>query len=130
MNIVRILITILIGVVSGIIGGSLGQVGSFVILPCLLMSGVIGDFKTAVGTILFAMLPPVSILAVVEYYKNKKIDIPIGIVLCISYLIAAKFGAIINKKYTIRELMYASSALFFIVSIYFFINARKQCNSK
>jgi len=130
MNLTRIILTVVIGLISGVIGGSLGQVGSFVILPGLLITGVIGDFKTAVGTILFAMLPPVSILAVVEYYKNKKIDIPIGIILCISYLISSKFGAIINKKHTSEELMYATSVLFFIVGIYFFINAHKRHHSK
>ncbi|MBU3213775.1 TSUP family transporter [Clostridium estertheticum] len=47
----------------------------------------------AQGTPLIAMLPPVSILAFMEYYKKGNTNIVAGIIICISMLISAKFGA-------------------------------------
>ena len=66
----RTLLTILVGAFSGIIGGAFGIGGAFIILPAILMLGIIPDYKIAVGTVLMAMLPPISLFAFMEYYKN------------------------------------------------------------
>ena len=70
----RMVLTILLGSLSGILGGASGLGGSFIILPGLIMLGITPDFHTAVGTTLLSLLPPVSILGVIEYYKRKKVD--------------------------------------------------------
>ena len=88
MNLVRLFLTIVIGSVAGIIGGALGINGSFIMLPAILLLNIVPDYKMAVGTILLSILPPLSLLAVIDYYKRKKIDIVIAGLLCISYFIA------------------------------------------
>ena len=67
-----IIYTILIGIAAGLIGGSVGLGGSFIVLPALLLLNIVKDFNTAVGTILFTMIFPISLFAVYEYYKRKK----------------------------------------------------------
>jgi uncharacterized membrane protein YfcA len=116
---VRIIITLLIGAVAGIIGGALGQVGTFIILPALLLTNIIPDYKIAVGTILLAMLPPISALAVIDFYKRKRIDFLVAALLCVSYTIAAKYGAIINNRVSNKTLKYATAITFFTAGIYF-----------
>lgn len=120
---VRIIITLLIGAVAGIIGGALGQVGTFIILPALLLTNIIPDYKIAVGTILLAMLPPISALAVIDFYKRKRIDFLVAALLCVSYTIAAKYGAIINNRVSNKTLKYATAITFFTVGIYFLLTA-------
>ena len=123
---IRLILTLLIGIVSGIIGGALGQIGSFVMLPSLLIFNVIPDYKIAVGTILLAMLPPISIFAVVDYYKRKRIDFLVAAILCVSYTLASKYGAVLNNQLSNKTLNYWTGIILFIASIYFFWAANRN----
>jgi uncharacterized protein len=120
----RFILTILVGVISGTMGGAFG-LGPILMLPGILLFGVISDYKTAVGTVILSMLPPISILAAIEYYKKKQVDINISILLCIAYFFGAYFGSIINGIYNTKTLEYVSSFLFLLISIYFFYRAIK-----
>ena len=124
----NILLTILVGSCAGFIGGSTGLGRTFILLPGLLMLNIISDYKLAVGTILLAMLPPISILATHNYYKRDKIDYTIAFFICISYIIAAKYGAIVNKLYTEPQLKYFTAFILFSFSLFFFITANKKYN--
>jgi len=121
----RFILTILVGLVSGTIGGAIGLGGSSLMLPGILLLGVIPDYKTAVGTVILSMLAPISLLAAIEYYKRKQIDIPISILLCLAYFIGSYFGSVINGTYTAKTLEYLSAFLFLLISIYFFYRASK-----
>jgi uncharacterized membrane protein YfcA len=120
---INIIYTVLIGALSGILGGAFGLGGSFVMLPGLILLNVVKDFNTAVGTILFSLLPPVSLLAVVEYYKRDQIDIKIGTILFVTYFLAAYLGAKINKMYDQKTLEYACATVFLMITIYFYYHA-------
>lgn len=123
MDILRILLTILIGAGSGVIGGAIGINGSFLMLPAVLFLNIISDYKMAVGTILLSVLPPLSLLAVIDYYKRKKVDITIGLILSLSYFIAAKYGAILNREYNSKTLKYSTAFIFFMCGFYFLWSA-------
>jgi uncharacterized membrane protein YfcA len=116
---IRILLTLLVGSIAGLVGGAFGQSATFIILPALLLFNIIADYKTAVGTVLLAMLPPISAFAVVDYYKRKRVDFLVAALLCISYTIAAKYGAVINNNYSTKTLKGMTALTFFIVGIYF-----------
>jgi len=126
MNPVRLILTLTIGAIAGIIGGALGINASFMMLPALLVFNIIPDYKIAVGTILLAILPPISILAVIDYYERKSIDIGVAVLLCVSYFIAAKYGAGINKKYSNKILKYWTAAVLFLCGFYFLWSARQE----
>ena len=128
MNIARLFLTLIIGSGAGIIGGALGISASFIMLPAILLLNIVPDYKMAVGTILLSILPPLSLLAVVDYYKRKKIDIVIAALLCISYFIAAKYGAVINQQYSSKILKYWTAIILFICGFYFFFSARQDTN--
>ena len=114
------------GSIAGLVGGALGTGTSFIMRPAILLLNIVPDYKMAIGTILLSFLPPLSILAVMDYYKRKKIDIPIAIILCISYIIAAKYGAHFNKEYSEKVLKYWTAALLFICAGYFCWSAQED----
>ena len=116
----RIIYTILIGAFSGILGGAFGLGGTFIMIPFIILLGIVPDYKTAVGTVLFTLLLPISFLAVLEYVKRDQVDYKISFILCISYFIAAYFGAIINKTYDVSILQYGCAFTFLFVTIYYF----------
>jgi uncharacterized membrane protein YfcA len=126
MNLVRLILTLTIGTIAGIIGGALGISTSFIMLPLLLVFNIIPDYKMAVGTILLAILPPISLLAVIDYYQRKSIDIGVAILLCVSYFLAAKYGAILNKEYSNKVLKYWTAAILFLCGFYFLWSAPQE----
>ena len=112
---------LIIGMLSGIIGGSIGTSGSNVIIPGLLLSGVTSNYKTAAGTTLLAILPPLSIGAVYTYWKSGNVQVDTAIILVISYFIFATIAANYTVKYISNKtllLIYASYLL--IICLYFF----------
>ena len=119
----RIILSILLGSLSGVFGGALGLGGSSVILPGLLILGIIKDYKTAVGTTLFTLLPPFTLFAVIEYYKRNQVDVKIGAITCLAYMIFSYVGAKINHYLTTKTLEYTTSGFFLLSSIYFFRKA-------
>jgi uncharacterized membrane protein YfcA len=116
----RIVLAILVGIICGITGGALGLGPAALMLPLILLLGIVKDYTTAVGTILLAILPPATLLAVINYYKRDKVDVKIAFVLFISSFLAGYVGAIINQKLNEQILGYIASFLFFLIACYYF----------
>lgn len=109
----------IIGTLSGLIGGSLGTSGSSMMIPGLLLSGVAPDYKTAAGTTLLAILPPLSLGAVYSYWKSGKVQVVTAIILVITYFIAATFAAKFTLKYfTDKQLLLGYAIYLLLVSAY------------
>ena len=69
----EILILTLIGIIVGFVGGLLGGGADVLIVPLLLFFDITTNIKTAIGTSLSALLPPIGIFAVYQFYKNNSI---------------------------------------------------------
>ena len=93
LDIYSIVITIIIGTIAGVIAGFAGTTTADTILPGLLLFGLVPDFKTAAGTTLLAILPPLSIGAVIEYYRKGNVDVPLAIILMIVASLTTFLGA-------------------------------------
>ena len=81
------------------------------------------EYNSAIGTVLFSLIPPVSLLAVFEYAKRKKIDYWVGTILFISYFIFAYVGSLINKMYSEKLLLFLCGIIFIIIGIYFILHS-------
>ena len=118
-----IVLTTIIGVIAGLFGGALGQSGAETMLPGLLILGIVPNFKTAAGTVLLAIVPPISILAVIQYYKKGQVKVMISIILFICYFFAAFVGAYCTQNVSNSTLEFVSGMYFMIISIFFFWNS-------
>ena len=119
----RYINTIIVGTLSGILGGAFGLGGSFIMLPGVILLNIVPNFDTAVGTILFSLLPPVSLLAVIEYAKRKEVDYIVGTILFITYFLAAYLGSYVNKLLDTKTLEYGCAFTFLLITMYFFYRA-------
>ena len=119
----NMLLTILLGVIAGLAGGALGQSGAEVMLPGLLLLNIVPDFKTAAGTVLLAILPPISLLAILDYYKRGKVDVLTSVILFVTYFFAAFIGAYLKKEVSNKTLEYITASYFLVISVFFFWNA-------
>jgi uncharacterized membrane protein YfcA len=93
----NIILFILIGLSAGILSGFFGIGGGVIIVPALIYICGFTQLK-AQGTSLAVLLPPVGILAFLEYYKKGNVDIKAGIIICITVLIGAMFGGKISQN--------------------------------
>jgi len=123
MDIISFLLTVLLGVLAGFAGGALGQSGAETMLPGLLILGLVPNFKTAAGTVLLAIIPPISLLAVLQYYKRREVQVITSIILFVTYFIFAYFGAYFTKDVSNKTLEYCTGVYFLLISIFFFWNA-------
>jgi len=117
------ILTVILGLVAGVLGGALGQSGAEVMLPGLLILGIVPDFKTAAGTVLLTILPPLSLLAILEYYKRGQLNVKVSLILMITYFFAAYIGAYITKDVSDASLEYVVAFYFFIIGIFFLWNS-------
>lgn len=82
-----------IGVWAGLLSGLFGIGGGVVIVPALVY--LIGfDQRMATGTSLAALLLPVTIGAVIEYYRQGNVDFRAAVILAITVMAGALIGAL------------------------------------
>jgi len=97
MTIQTVLILVFIGLFAGIMSGFVGIGGGVIMVPALVfMLGL--SQHTAQGTSLILMLPPIGILAVMNYYKAGEVNIPYGIIIAIAFVIGGYFGSKLALK--------------------------------
>lgn len=111
----KILALIFIGAISGFIGGLLGGGSDVLIVPLLLMLGVYSNIKTAIGTSLAALIPPIGIFAVYEYWKQKEISIKDSLIIALSFTVFSTLSAYIGLEES-KESLKKLYSLFLIIS--------------
>src|SRR5215813_15506820 len=83
---------VILGVVAGILSGMFGIGGGAVIVPIL--TALFGfQLRAATGTSLAALLMPVSIFAVIAYYRAGKLRIPVAVPVAGGLIIGSWIGA-------------------------------------
>ncbi len=80
-----------IGLLAGFLSGILGIGGGVIMVPLLLLIGF--TQHQAQGTSLAAMVPPVTLLAVLQYSKEGHVDWKMALVISATFIIGGLFGA-------------------------------------
>ncbi|MBI1266420.1 MAG: TSUP family transporter [Cryomorphaceae bacterium] len=88
----QLIILILIGIVAGIMSGFIGIGGGVIIVPALIYFLGLTQFQ-AQGTSLAIMLPPVGIMAFLNYYKADNVNLKYAAVIAITFIIGGYLGS-------------------------------------
>ncbi len=121
MNIVTKYITaLIIGSTVGFVGGFQGIAGGFYISMLLLLTGLAKTQRMASGTTLLAIVFPLSIGAVYEYWKTGDVDTYTGLIIAFCYMIFAWFGAKVNELVDEKYNVLSLAILLLLTSGYFF----------
>ena len=86
MDITTCIILIVIGLLAGILSGLVGVGGGIVMIPLLIMFLGLTQHQ-AQGTALFAMLPPIGILAAMNYYKEGFVKWEYAAVMALTFVV-------------------------------------------
>lgn len=107
-----------LGLIAGVLGGLFGIGGGLVIVPALvLLAGL--DQKTATGTSLFALLWPVGVLGVIEYYRRGELRVDHGAWIAVGLVVGILFGAKLTKPMSHQQLKQCYGIFLLAVGIYY-----------
>jgi len=121
MSTTTILGLLALGLIAGLVSSVVGIGGGILIVPALVFLFAVSQ-KTAQGTSLAMLLPPIGLLAVINYHKAGFIDYKIAAILCISFIAGTYFGSkialnlpdsVIKKIFAIFLMLVAFRYLFF-----------------
>ena len=107
------IIIAVIGLIGGTASGLLGIGGAILMIPALVFI-LKFDQHTAQGTTLFAMIPPIGILAAIEYYKAGYADIKTAAIIAAFFIV----GAWVGSKFAMKIDPYYLKKIFGIVLMY------------
>lgn len=88
---------ILIGLVTGLFSGALGLGGGLIVVPALVYLYGFTQHQ-AQGTSLAMMIPPITVLAVLQYYHSGNVKISVAALLACGFIAGSLFSADIAQR--------------------------------
>ena len=116
----KTLILLLIGLAAGVFSGVLGIGGGIIIIPMLVYFLGFSQHQ-AQGTSLGLLLPPVGILAVLNYYKAGYVDIRASLIMVVTFIIGSYLSSFlaIQLSETIIKKIFAIFLLAYSMKLFF-----------
>ena len=126
-----LIIQIFVGLICGVLFGITG-IAPTGLLILALDYFKIDDYIKNLGTILFINLFPLTIGSVWEFYKAKKINYTMGIILFLSIALGGFLGSklVVNNNYKLskKTIKYITSILGLVIFVSFLISAQYETN--
>ena len=97
MSFTTILILSLIGLTAGVLSGFVGIGGGVIIVPALVYLLHLSHHE-AQGTSIALMLPPIGILAAMNYYKAGSLNLKFAAVVAVSFIIGGYVGSKVSLQ--------------------------------
>src|SRR4051794_41346816 len=114
-----------LGLAAGVLSGMFGIGGGLVIVPALIIGLGYGP-KVATGTSLFALMWPVGLLGVLEYWKRDELRTVPGSLIAIGLFIGAYFGARITGAISAVTMKQLYGVFLLVVGTYFLFTANQS----
>ena len=109
---------IIVSAVAGFMNGALGLGAGVGISSLLVPFGLVKDYKTAIGTTILAILPPLALPALRFYWKNNQVDVKAAVILMVLVTIFSYFGGLFTSLEKPRVIAGISSAIFACFSLF------------
>ena len=98
MGISTIIILVCIGLLAGFLSGMIGIGGGIIIVPALVyLLGV--SQQSAQGTSIALMLPPIGVLAAMNYYKAGSLNVKYALIIALTFIVGGYLGSKISLAY-------------------------------
>ena len=125
MEISTLFILLTIGVLAGIASGFVGIGGGLIIVPGLIyFLGL--DQHTAQGTSLALMLPPIGILAAMQYHSEQHVEWTYSAIIAVTFILGAWLGSRWSLKLPTYMVRLVFSAILFYAAIGMAIKAFRE----
>jgi len=116
MELSTLFILLTIGVLAGIASGFVGIGGGLIIVPALIyFLGL--DQHTAQGTSLALMLPPIGIMAAMQYHSEQHVEWTYSVIIAVTFILGAWLGSKWSLKLPTSVVRLVFSAILFYAAI-------------
>ena len=123
-KIIRIIISFLIGAVGGITAVYTG-IGISLMVPMILFSGVIDNYRTAVGTMFLAVFAPISSIPAYNFYKSGNLDVMVGLSIALGYFTSSYITSTYYIDSLKKEIIYLLLGIYSVIMGIIFIRKSK-----
>jgi uncharacterized membrane protein YfcA len=115
----EILILLTVGLIAGIFSGFLGIGGGIIIIPALVYWLGYSQHN-AQGTSLGLLLPPIGLLAVINYHKAGFVNIKAATIMCITFIIGSYVSSkiVVDIPELIVKKIFGIFLLFYAVKLF------------
>ena len=124
MELTTILIIIIIGIIAGSFSGFIGIGGGLIVVPALVFFLGFTQHQ-AQGTSLAMMLPPIGLLAVINYYKSGQInngDLKVSLILATTFILGSYFGSKLAISLNAETIKKAFGVIIILIGIKMILN--------
>jgi uncharacterized membrane protein YfcA len=83
---------IIIGFIGGVMSGLTGLGGGFIMVPLLVLLYGMSQ-HAAQGTSLAVLLPPLGLLAFLQYYRHGNVDVTVAVLVALGFFFGGYVGA-------------------------------------
>ena len=116
MELSTLFILLTIGVLAGIASGFVGIGGGLIIVPALIyFLGL--DQHTAQGTSLALMLPPIGIMAAMQYHSEEHVEWTYSVIIAVTFILGAWLGSKWSLKLPTSVVRLVFSAILFYAAV-------------
>jgi len=122
MDAQTLLILLAIGAFAGVASGFIGVGGGLILVPCMVAFLGVGQ-HAAQGTSLAMMLPPVGMLAVLQYHRAGEVHWAYAAVLCITFVLGAWGGSKLSLRLAEHWVRFVFGLLMLYASIRMLLRA-------
>jgi uncharacterized membrane protein YfcA len=92
INLMTVLGLLVLGLLAGVLSSMVGIGGGVLIVPVLVTIFAFSQ-KMAQGTSLAMLLPPIGVLALINYYKEGYVDFRVAGILIVAFIAGSYFGS-------------------------------------
>jgi len=121
MSLTVLLGLLLLGLAAGYFSGLIGIGGGVIIVPALVL--VFGFSQhLAQGTTLALLIPPIGILAAVNYYQKGFVDIKTAAIICVGFVLGGYLGSLtaVNISQDLLRKIFAVVLIILGVRMFFY----------
>ena len=90
-------VSIILGLITGVASGFLGIGGGIILIPALIYIFGLTQHQ-AQGTTLALMIPPIGLLAALQYYREGNVKLGLAGFICLGFFFGGLIGAIFAHK--------------------------------
>lgn len=116
MTLTQIIILAIIGLLAGIFSGTFGVGGAIIVIPALIFFLGLSQHQ-AQGTSLAFMIPPVTLMAALNYSKNGYVNWKFALILAIMFVVGTYFGSMISFSISDKILKKMFGGLMLLVAL-------------
>ena len=87
---------VVLGVVAGVLSGVVGIGGGVIIVPALVFFFGMSQ-HAAQGTSLAVLLPPLGLLAFMQYYRNGHVDVQVAVLVALGFFFGGYAGGAVAQ---------------------------------